>query len=311
MLTNYLKIAWRNLLRNKTSALINIGGLAIGMAVAVTIGLWIWDELSYNRSFKNYDTIAQIITHETFDGKSETSINQVRPLEFEFRDKYGSSFKHIVMARRPEDHIVSYGEQKLSRTGQFMQAGAPDMLSLEMIEGTKDGLKDPASIIISSSTAESLFGKTTALNKAIRIDNRMDVKVTGVYKDLPYNTEFANLRFIAPWDLLMTHGEPWMEESRDDWGEHSFLMYVQISPNTTFESVSERVKNSVYDNVDAEHKKFQPRVFLNPMNKWHLYSKWENGENVGGRIQFVWLFGIIGVFILLLACINFMNLSKK
>jgi len=309
MLTNYLKIAWRNLLRNKTSALINIGGLAIGMAVAVTIGLWIWDELSYNRSFKNYDTIAQIITHETFDGKSETSINQVRPLEFEFRDKYGSSFKHIVMARRPEDHIVSYGEQKLSRTGQFMQAGAPDMLSLEMIEGTKDGLKDPASIIISSSTAESLFGKTTALNKAIRIDNRMDVKVTGVYKDLPYNTEFANLRFIAPWDLLMTHGEPWMEESRDDWGEHSFLMYVQISPNTTFESVSERVKNSVYDNVDAEHKKFQPRVFLNPMNKWHLYSKWENGENVGGRIQFVWLFGIIGVFILLLACINFMNLS--
>jgi putative ABC transport system permease protein len=309
MLRNYIKIAWRILVKHKTSALINISGLTIGMAVAILIGLWVWDELSYNKSFKNYDHIAQVMTHETFDGKSETSINQVRPLEFEFREKYGSSFKHIVMAFRAGDHILSYGEQKLSRTGQFMQAGAPDMFSLEIIEGTKDGLRDPASIIISSSTAESLFGKTTALNKAIRIDNRMDVKITGVYKDLPYNTEFADLKFIAPWDLLMANGEPWMAEARDDWGEHSFLMYVQISPNTTFESVSQRVKNSVYDNVDAEHKKFQPRIFLNSMNRWHLYSKWENGENVGGRIQFVWLFGIIGVFVLLLACINFMNLG--
>ncbi len=82
MLTNYLKIAWRNLLRNKASALINIGGLAIGMAVAVTIGLWVWDELSFNKSFKNYNHIAQVLTHETFDGKSETSINQVRAYRY-------------------------------------------------------------------------------------------------------------------------------------------------------------------------------------------------------------------------------------
>ncbi len=309
MIKNYFKIAWRNLIKNKASAIINIGGLAMGMAVAILIGLWIWDELSFNKSFRNYDHIAQVMTYETFDGKSETSIDQVRPLEFELREKYGSSFKHIVMAFRAGDHILSYGEQRLSRTGQFMQAGAPDMLSLEMIEGTTNGLKDPSSIIISSSVAEALFGKTPALNKAIRVDNRMDVKITGVYKDLPYNTEFQNVKFIAPWDLMLANGEPWIAESRDDWGEHSFLMYVQISPNTSFGSVSQRIKNSVYDNVDAEHKKFQPRIFLNPMIRWHLYSTWENGENVGGRIQFVWLFGIIGAFVLLLACINFMNLS--
>ena len=309
MLKNYFKIAWRNLIKNKVSAIINIGGLAMGMAVAILIALWIWDELSFNKSFKNYEHIAQVMTHETFNGKSDASSNQVRPLEFELRDKYGSSFKHIVMARRPGDHILSYGAQKLSRTGQFMQVGAPDMLSLEMIEGTTNGLKDPSSIIISSSVAEALFGKTPALNKTIRIDNRMDVKITGVYRDLPYNTEFSNIKFIAPWDLMIANGEPWMAEARDDWGEHSFLIYTQISPNTTFQSVSQRIKNSVYDNVDAEHKKFQPRVFLNPMNRWHLYSKWENGENVGGRIQYVWLFGIIGAFVLLLACINFMNLS--
>ena len=94
MLRNYLNIAWRNLLKNKSSALINIGGLAIGMAVTVLISLWIWDELSFNKSFKNYNRIAQVMTHETFDGKSETSIDQVRRLEFEFRNKYGSSFRH-------------------------------------------------------------------------------------------------------------------------------------------------------------------------------------------------------------------------
>lgn len=309
MFKSYLKIAWRNLIKDKASAIINVGGLAMGMAVAILISLWAWDELSFNKSFKNYDYIAQVMTHQTVDGKSEASFNQVRPLEFELRNKYGSDFKHIVMAGYPGDHIISYGEQKISQTGQFMQEGAPDMLSLEMIEGTKDGLKDPSSIIISVSVAQALFGKTPALNRAIRIDNRMDVKITGVYRDLPYNTGFSNIKFIAPWDLMIANGEAWMKEARDDWGEHSFLMYVQISPNTTFGSVSKRIKNSVYDNVDAEHKKFQPRVFLNPMNRWHLYSKWENGENVGGRIQYVWLFSIIGAFVLLLACINFMNLS--
>jgi len=308
MLKNYIKIAWRNLIRNKASAIINIGGLAMGMAVAVLIALWIWDELSFDNSFKNYEHIAQVMTHETVNGKSDASIHQTRPLEFELRNKYGSSFKHIVMARYPGNHILSRGQEKISQTGQFMQEGAPDMLSLEMIEGTKDGLKDPASIIISSSTAEALFGKTTALNKAIRIDNRMDVKITGVYKDLPYNTEFSSVKFIAPWDLLMAN-EKWMAKAKDDWGNHSFLIYTQINPNTTFEAVSGRIKNAVQDNVDAEHKKFNIRVFLNPMSRWHLYSKWENGENVGGRIQFVWLFGIIGTFVLLLACINFMNLS--
>jgi ABC-type antimicrobial peptide transport system permease subunit len=177
-----------------------------------------------------------------------------------------------------------------------------------MEKGTHGGLKDKHSIMLSSSAAKALFGDEDPMDKMMRIDNQMDVKVTGVFKDLPYNTEFGDLKFLSTWDLLLSYNQ-WMADAVDKWGNTSFLMYVQIAPNTTFESVSARIKNAIQDNADAEDRKFNIETFLNPMNRWHLYSEWKNGVNVGGRIQFVWLFGIIGVFVLLLACINFMNLS--
>ena len=113
---------------------------------------------------------------------------------------------------------------------------------------------------------------------------------------------------MSTWDLLMANNK-WMEEAKDQWGNSSFLMYVQLQPNTTFKSASETIKNAEQDKVDEEIKKFNIEVSLTPMSRWHLYSEWKNGINVGGRIQYVWMFGIIGAFVLLLACINFMNLS--
>lgn len=308
MFQNYFKIAFRNLLRTKGYSAINIGGLAIGMAIAMLIGLWIWDELSFNKYHKNYSTIAQVMTKAHFAGQGYTNISLPRPLEGELRDKYGSNFKHIVMSRYSEDHILSVGSQKISQLGRFMQAGAPEMLSLEMEKGTHGGLKDMHSIMLSASAAKALFGDQDPMDKMMRIDNQMDVKVTGVFKDLPYNTEFGDLKFLSTWDLLLSYNQ-WMADAGDNWGNTSFLMYVQLAPNTTFESVSAKIKNSIQDHADAEDRKFNIQTFLNPMSRWHLYSEWKNGENVGGRIQFVWLFGIIGVFVLLLACINFMNLS--
>jgi ABC-type antimicrobial peptide transport system permease subunit len=142
----------------------------------------------------------------------------------------------------------------------------------------------------------------------MRIDNQMDVKVTGVYKDLPHSSEFSNVKFLSSWDLLLAHNK-WMKDAADDWGNSSFLIYVQLQPNTTFEAVSARIKNATHDNVEAVDKKKNIQTFLNPMSRWHLYSEWKDGMNVGGRIQFVWMFSVIGVFVLLLACINFMNLS--
>lgn len=308
MLKNYFKIAWRNLVKTKGYSAINIGGLAVGMAIAMLIGLWIWDELSYNKYHKNYETIAQVRSKGFFAGQGYASESMARPLEQELRNKYGSFFKHIVMSRWSEDHILTFGEKKISQVGRFMQPDAPEMLSLEMLKGTRAGLKDPSSIMLSASAAKAVFGDADPIGKMMRIDNRMDVKVTGVYKDLPYNTEFSEVKFLSPWDLLMAH-EEWMRNAATNWGNTSFLIYVQIHPNNSFENISARIKNAIQDNVSDDDKKFNIEAFLYPMSRWHLYSEWKNGENVGGRIQFVWLFGIIGVFVLLLACINFMNLS--
>jgi putative ABC transport system permease protein len=308
MLRNYFKIAWRNLINNKGYSAINIGGLAIGMAVAILIGLWIYDELSFNKDHKNYNRIAQVMILSNFNGQRFSSNALPRPLEQELRIKYGANFSHIVMTRWNESHILSTGDKKLSQTGRFMQEGAPEMLSLKMLSGNWNGLKDPHSIILSSSAAKALFGDENAMNKMMRIDNHMDVKVTGIYEDLAYNTEFNDVKFISTWDLLMANNK-WMQEASGQWGNSSFLMYVQIQPNTTYEAVTSIIKNAEYDKVDADDKKYNLQVYLNPMSKWHLYSDWKNGINVGGRIQYVWLFGFIGLFVFLLACINFMNLS--
>lgn len=308
MFKSYFKSAWRNLRNNKGYSAINIGGLAIGMAVAVLIGLWIYDELSFNKYHNNYDRIAQVMIRSNFNGQRASFVSLPRPLEQELRNKYGRYFKHIVMSRWNEGHILSAGNKKISQTGRFMQEGATEMLSLKMLSGSRSGLKDPHSIILSSSIAKALFGDKDPMDKMMKIDNQMDVKVTGVYADLPYNTEFKDIKFISTWDLLISHNE-WMQEAADRWGNSSFLMYVQLQPNITHEAASAIIKNAEHDKVDAEFKKFNLQVFLNPMSKWHLYSEWKNGVNTGGRIQYVWLFGIIGLFVLLLACINFMNLS--
>jgi putative ABC transport system permease protein len=308
MIRNYLKIAWRNLIKNKGYSAINIGGLAIGMAVAMLIGLWIYDELSFDKYHKNYNSIAQVMVKGNFNGQRFSSRSLPRPLEQELRTKYGSHFKHIVMSRWNEGHILSVGEKKLSQTGRFMQEGAPEMLSLKMLGGNWNGLKDPHSIILASSAAKALFGDEDPMDKMIRIDNHMDVKVTGIYEDLPHNTEFRDIKFISSWDLLMSTVK-WMQDAAGHWGNSSFLMYVQLQPGKTHKEVSAIIKNAEQDNVDKEDKKFNFEVFLNPMSRWHLYSEWKNGINTGGHIQYVWMFGIIGLFVLLLACINFMNLS--
>ena len=308
MIKSYFTIAWRNLIKSKGYSAINIGGLAVGMAVAILIGLWIYDELSFNKYHQNYNRIAQVMLKGNFNGQRFTSSALPRPLEFELRNKYGSPFKNIVMSRWDEEHILSVDDKKISRFGRFMQEGAPEMLSLQMQRGSWSGLKDPHSIILSSSTAKALFGDEDPSNKMMRIDNQMDVRVTGVYNDLPYNSDFKNLKFISSWDLNLSYNK-WMQEAKDQWGNSSFLMYVQLQPNTTFNGVDALIKNAEHNVTDEEFKKFNREVFLNPMNRWHLYPQWKDGINVGGRIQYVWMFGIIGAFVLLLACINFMNLS--
>lgn len=310
MIRNYLKIALRNLAKHKVYSFINIGGLAVGMAVAMLIGLWIYDELSYDRYHQHYDRLAQVMQHQTFNGYKGTEHSIPMPLVNELRTKYGSDFKHLAMATWEGDRILTYGETKITRSGNYMDVDIPKMLSLKMRKGTYAGLNELNSVLLSESTAKALFGNVDPMGKFIKIDNKLDVKVTGVYEDLPFNTRFRELNFIAPWKLYVS-SQKWVQRALEEnqWGNNSFQLFAQIADHADMEKLSRKIKNVKWDKVDAEEKKFKAEIFLHPMSDWHLQSNWEEGVKTGGFIQYIWLFAIVGAFVLLLACINFMNLS--
>ncbi|GAB3954365.1 ABC transporter permease [Spirosoma harenae] len=305
MLRNYFNVAFRNLTKYKGYSAINIAGLATGMAVAILIGLWVMNEFAYNQSYANYDRIATVMQNQTFNDKIETWTGQAMQLAPELRSNYGSHFKYVVTAEYPGKHLLTLGNKKITNVGNFMEPDIADMLALTMLKGARSGLRDPSSILLAESTAKSLFGDADPLNKLISIDNKYDVKVTGVYADLPTNSSFQNLLFIAPFELKKKELPEWL-----GWGNSWFQTFVQIADNANMETVSTAIKDAKFNRVrNNDDVRFKPELFLLPMRKWHLYSEFKSGVNVGGQIQYVRLFSIIGVFVLLLACINFMNLS--
>jgi ABC-type antimicrobial peptide transport system permease subunit len=314
MIKNYFKIAWRNLVRNKGYSAINIGGLAVGMAVAILIGLWIYDELSFNKYHKNYDSIAQVWGGGTDPetSKIEGSIAMQFPMAAVLKNNYQHYFKHVLMAWWVGDYALSVNNNKFMKKGEFIEAGAPDMLSLKMLSGTYAALNDPHSIILSKTTAEAIFGKDDPMNKSLKIDNRIDVKVTGIYEDIPRNNRFSEVQFFSPWALWVS-SNGWIKENENNWDNRSFNIYIQLQPNTTMETANAGIRDFYYKNLPEdflnEVKKYKPFAQVVPMSTWHLYSEFKNGKPAEGRITFAWLFGIVGIFVLLLACINFMNLS--
>ncbi|MBD2702347.1 ABC transporter permease [Spirosoma sp. BT702] len=301
MLRNYFRTAWRNLVNSKGYSAINIGGLSVGMAVAMLIGLWVYDELSYNTYHKNHDQVVQVVENQTLEQGISTSRSLPMPMSHELRTKYASDFKSVV-ASSEFDQILAYDDKKLTRFGSFTEADFPEMMTLSMLRGTRQGLQNSNTVLLAESTAKALFGDVDPLRKTIKIGNRYTVQVAGVFEDLPHNTTFKDLAFIAPIGLLFESGQ-----GMDNWRSSSFAIIAQLHPNRDFKDVSTKIKDVFHNHIPKD--KTQSELFLHPMNDWYLRSEFKNGTNAGGRIEFVWLFSCIGVFVLLLACINFMNLS--
>ncbi len=314
MLKNYFKIAWRNLIKSKGYGAINIGGLAVGMAVAILIGLWVYDEVTFDTSNKNYGSVAQVRRYFTDPNTHETIgvENMHLPMVALLRSNYKQYFKHVVTAWWLGNYSVSTADKKISRKGEFMDPGGLDMLSLKMLKGSYHSLDDLHSVVLARSAAEAFFGKEDPINKTLKIDNRIDVTVTGIYEDIPDNSRYADVSFIAPWDLWVASND-WIRDAGNNWGNSSFPIFVQLQPNVSMQAANDAIKDFFYNSVPTEvatgMKEYKMKAFLYPMKDWHLYSDFKNGLPDGGRITFVWLFGIVGIFVLLLACINFMNLS--
>ncbi len=308
MIKNYIVVAIRNMRKNKAHTFINMAGLSVGMAVATLIGLWIWNELSFNKYHQNYDCIAQVMMNQDFNGNILTGSAIPIPLYAEMRKSYGSNFKHMAMASWTSPHVLATNDKKVSFKGNFMDQEAPELFSLQMIKGDRNGLKGVSDIFISHSVAIALFGNDDVIGKIIKVDNENPgFRVAGVYQDLPENTTMHEIAFIAPWDYYTANKLG--SSALTDWGDDSWMMYVETGDHFNIQNVSEKIKNIVLEKSGPRDARFKPSIFLQPMSKWHLYREFKNGINTGGAIRYVNLFGIIGLFVLLLACINFMNLS--
>jgi putative ABC transport system permease protein len=305
MQKNYFKTAFRVIRKHKMYSFLNIAGLSAGLAVTLLIGLWIKDELSYDKYHKHYNSIAQVMQNQTFSGEVYSQPTIPMPLGEELRTTYGSEFKKVVMSSGTGKHILASKSNHFVKTGNYMQADAPSLFSLKMLSGSGDGLKDPYSILLSHSVATVIFGNADPINRMVRFDDTASLKVTGIYEDLPLNTTLHDLEFIVPWAL---QGKT-VTDNIQNWDNNGWKIYVQMADHVDMNKASEKIKESKYLKSDKAEQKFKPVIFLHPMSRWHLYAEFKSGLNVGGRIQYVWLFGIIGLFVLLLACINFMNLA--
>jgi putative ABC transport system permease protein len=307
MFRNFFKTAVRNLLQSKGHSLINITGLSVGMAVAVLIGLWIYDEVSFDKQFTNEPRIALVSQNLTNNGEIETWEDVPYPLAEELRKNYGHDFKHVVVSVT-YDQIVTSQDSKLRVKTGFFEKGATEMFSLPMLRGDRKSLDNPTSVLLSESTARAFFGNDDPINKILKFDEVPPVKVTGVYRDFPRNSTFADLQLISSWDCFYNNST-WAKTLTDPWQPNFTRIYVQLADHADLAKVSRDIKDAKLKRLNAHLAQKKPELFLHPMSKWHLYSEFKDGVNVGGAIQYVWMFGIIGIFVLLLACINFMNLS--
>jgi putative ABC transport system permease protein len=301
MFKHFLTVARRSLLKNRMSTFINIGGLSIGMSIVILIGLYIWNEVTFDHYHLNHRTLAQVMTNQRYNGQTETMSRVAVPSAEAIRTRYAKAFDHVsLVSRSKDDHIVVWRDKKLSQSGYWVEQDFPEMFTLDMIEGQRNALNDPSSILISSSAATSLFGSMDPLNLTVRVDDQLEFRVAGVYADLPQNTTFFGTQILLPWKNKGNYAS-----TSTDWENHKALLFVESRG-----AQNEKKLNDLIRNVPTEHiKGIDEEFLLQPLDKLHLYAQFENGRATGGLISYVWLFGMIGIFVLLLACINFMNLS--
>lgn len=300
MFKSYLKVAFRNLWKNKGFSFINIAGLAIGMASAILILLWMQNEISYDDFHEKKDRIYEVWNRATFSGALHCWNTTPKVLAAAMQ-KDLPEVEHAVRADWAGDHLFSVGEKRLMIRGNAVDSIFLQVFTFPMLEGDpKTALNDPYSIVLTRSLAKTLFGSADAMGKAIRIDEKDNYHVTGVIEDLPNNTRF-DFKYLVPWNFVRKEGndDPW-------WGNNSTRTYVLMKENTTMVSLNAKLLG-YKERYDSSEKHWE--MFVYPMSRWRLHSRFEGSAETGGRITFVRLFGIVAAFILLIACINFMNLS--
>ncbi len=301
MIKNFFKIAWRNLLRNKGFSFINISGLAIGMAAAVLITLWIQHELSYDQFHEKKDRIYEAWNKAHFSGKLQCW-NTTPKILARTLEKDLPEVERSVRVYWGRKMLFSVGDKRINIEGNMVDTGFFQMFSFPLVKGNAaTALNGEYSIVLTEKGAKKIFGDEDAMGKIVKLDNRENYTVTGIAKDPPNNTRF-NFEYLVNWNYLVRH-----DENDSSWGNNSTRTYVLLKENASLASANAKMKGIKAKYDKEEDAKWE--MFLYPVSRWRLYSNFTEGKEDGGLIDFVKLFGVIALFILLIACINFMNLS--
>jgi len=302
MIKNYLKIAWRNLRRNRLYSFINIGGLAVGMAVSFMLMIYVYNEFSFDKFNTNADRLYKVMRNQPSNGEILSGDATPIPLAPAMAKDFPEIDK-ITRTTWPYDRLVNYQNKALKVNTMAADPAFFQMFTEDFIYGDKNtALSDLSSVVLTESTAKAIFGDGNPVGRTIKLDQKFPLKVSGVIKDNPTNSTF-NFNALINWDQLSAE-QNWVKTS--GWGNYSFKTYVMLKPGALAGALNKKLKNTIA-RYNPENK--ENTIFLYPFAKYHLYSDFKNGVNVGGKVSSVELFMWLAIGILLIACINFMNLS--
>jgi putative ABC transport system permease protein len=305
MFKNHFKTSWRNLKKNKVYSFLNIAGLAVGTVCAALIFLWVEDELTFNHNFKNRDQLYHVMQNEKSDAGTNTNGSTPGPLAAALK----ADVPGILNSGRLSwamDELVVLNDKLIKENGLYADPSVLNMYDLPFLFGNRTkALDHPNDVVISETMSTKFFGKANPVGKILKMNAKGAYSVdglytvTGVFRDLPANCTY-HFQWLSPyttWENANTWLKPWNNNLTET--------IVQLSPGADPASVNKTLKNYLSTKVDKNIN----QCFLFGMNDWHLRSNFVNGVQDGGAIKYVRLFLMIAIVILLIACINFMNLS--
>jgi len=300
MFTNYLKTAFRNLWRNKTFSLLNIIGLAIGISCAAIIFLWVEDEINYNDYFKNKNTLYQVYENQTYADKTFTFQSTPGLLAGAMKDEIPGIYQ-TTRTTWQNRKLLALGEKSIYGNGLYVDPSFLSMFTLEFLKGTEaNALNDLHAIVLTESMAKKLFNAIEIIGKPLKFDNKQEYIVTGVIKDLPSNTAFNTIEWLTNFEVYFKENE-WLKQ----WGNNGIQTYAQLDVKASVVEINKKLEGFIKSKKDDAIA----RPLLLSANDWRLRNNFVEGKQSGGRITQVKLFSIIAWIILLIACINFMNLA--
>jgi putative ABC transport system permease protein len=300
MIKNYFKISWRNLVKNKTTSLINIGGLSIGLAVAIIIMFWVSDEYSYNRFHTNLPNIYSIMQNERQGGVIYTTQSVPGPMASALRSEI-PEIKYAARVSYPGQQLMNTGDKSIYENGIYAEPDYFKIMSFPALAGNPEAvLREPGGVVITERTAKKLFGTEDPMGKLITHNNIHGLKVGAVIKDVPINSSFK-FDVVLPFSIYEKENNEWINK----WDNNSLLTWVELKPGTNLIGLNEKLRKL----IQQKRNDASPDLFAYPLSELAMRGKFKNGKPDGGRIEMLIMLSILGLFVLVIACINFMNLS--